>query len=506
MTVHLKVSFLLLVNLALVAAAVAESAPPPVKVETGLLQGMEKDGVVSFLGVPFAAPPVGELRWRAPQAPNKWQGVRRADHLADDCTQNPPAPAPPWWGTRASSEDCLYLNLWTPSGRKAARLPVMVFIPGGGYNIGGASWPMYDGTNLARRGVVLVTINYRLGKFGFFAHPALTKENPEGPLGNYGILDQIAALEWVKRNVANFGGDPKNVTIFGESAGGGSVLLLMESPLARGLFHKAIVESGGGRGNAETLKEAESAGQAAAKNWGLAGDDAAALRKVPAAEVLGNDTMDTGPRPIIDGKIVPESAMAAFQAGQIAHVPLLIGTNSYEAGLFPDMVKETAKKWSAEWPQVMALYDPAGTAEKSVVETQLTSDAFMTEPALALATAAARAGLHTYLYMFSYLRPSERGKVPGAIHFDEVYAIFDTMSVIEPNPGPETKPIVEAMQSDWVEFARSGQPAKTAEAWPAFTPEDERLMEFTNQGEVVRKDLAKDRMEFIAQHQSKASE
>jgi para-nitrobenzyl esterase len=223
---------------ALVAVSLtAAQGKDQVTIDTGQLKGAVADGVVSFKGVPFAAPPVGDLRWRAPQPVKAWTGVRQATEFGADCMQKPfPGDAAPLGVTPA--EDCLYVNLWLPQSGAAGKLPVMVWIYGGGFVNGGSSPAVYDGSPFAKRGVVFVSFNYRLGRFGFFAHPALTKENPQGPLGNYGYMDQIAALKWVQRNVAAFGGDPGNVTIFGESAGGGSVLALMTSPLAKGLFHK----------------------------------------------------------------------------------------------------------------------------------------------------------------------------------------------------------------------------------------------------------------------------
>ena len=228
------------------AGAAPAPAPSPVKTDSGLVAGVAGDGVIAFKGVPYAAPPVGDLRWRPPQPVVAWTGVRNADQYGHDCMQEPfpsdaaPLGAPP-------GEDCLYVNVWVPAERPRTPLPVMVWIHGGGFVNGGSSPAVYDGSRFAKRGLVFVSLNHRLGRFGFFAHPALSKETPSGPLGNYGFLDQIAVLKWVQRNAAAFGGDPKNVTIFGESAGGGSVNTMMISPLAAGLFHKAIVESGGGR-------------------------------------------------------------------------------------------------------------------------------------------------------------------------------------------------------------------------------------------------------------------
>ncbi|HUB77227.1 MAG TPA: carboxylesterase family protein, partial [Bryobacteraceae bacterium] len=227
------------------AAVAAAATMDEVRIDSGALKGAVQGAVVSFKGIPYAAPPTGPNRWRPPQPVTPWQGVRLAVNYASDCMQLPfPSDAAPL-GT-SPAEDCLYLNVWTPAHRSGG-MAVMVWIYGGGYVNGGSSPAVYDGTHFAEHGVVFVSFNYRLGRFGFFAFPALTKEDANGPLGNYAFLDQIAALKWVRKNIAKFGGDPANVTLFGESAGGGSVLTMMTTPLARGLFHRAIIESGGGR-------------------------------------------------------------------------------------------------------------------------------------------------------------------------------------------------------------------------------------------------------------------
>ncbi len=357
---------------ALLLAATLDAAP--VRVEGGLVSGVVADGVVAYKGIPYAAPPVGDLRWRAPQPAAPWTGVRVADAYGHDCMQEPfPSDAAPL-GT-PPAEDCLYVNVWAPEKPASPKLPVMVWIHGGGFVNGGASPAVYDGRHFAKRGVVFVSLNHRLGRFGFFAHPALSSENPKGPLGNYGYLDQIAALKWVQKNVAAFGGDPGNVTVFGESAGGGSVHTLMVSPLARGLFHKAIVESGGGRAGGimtpRNLKEAEAVGVAFAKLAGVTGEDAAALaalRKLPAPDLVrGLNLMtmgqqrDTYAGPMIDGQIVAEEPETAFRAGRQARVPYLVGANNREFGFMPlppQAVEGMLARFGADKDKVVAAYDP----------------------------------------------------------------------------------------------------------------------------------------------------
>src|SRR5689334_21094724 len=264
MRTRFVVVFLAVAVLALTSAGAAAVADP-VRVEQGLLAGTNGSSadVRVYRGIPFAAPPIGDLRWKAPQAPAAWQGTRQATEFSDGCwqTQYPASAAIYQAKLPPLSEDCLYLNIWTTAKSAKDRLPVMVWIHGGGFTRGTANTRAYDGEVLARKGVVIVTINYRLGIFGFFAHPGLTAESPHHASGNYALLDQIAALEWVKKNIAAFGGDPGRVTIFGESAGSWSVNALMASPLAKGLFHRAIGESGSSFSPMKSLAEAEKEGQ-----------------------------------------------------------------------------------------------------------------------------------------------------------------------------------------------------------------------------------------------------
>jgi len=276
-----------------VAALSATAAPAAVKVDQGLLEGRVEDGLTVYRGVPFAAPPVGDLRWRAPQPAASWQGMRPADKFAPQCVQG--GFGPPDANGPKTSEDCLYLNVWTPANSPSARVPVLVWIYGGGFNAGGTSVPTYSGEVLARKGVVLVTIAYRVGPLGFLAHPGLSAESPHHVSGNYGLLDMIAALEWIRKNIGAFGGDPNKVTIFGESAGGIAVSMLCASPLANGLFDGAISESGGSFGpprpagapgeNMRPLAIAEKNGLEFAMNAGAS--SIADLRKLPAEKLLG---------------------------------------------------------------------------------------------------------------------------------------------------------------------------------------------------------------------------
>jgi para-nitrobenzyl esterase len=372
----------------------------------------------------------------------------------------------------------------------------MFYIYGGGFNIGSSGWPQTDGTNFAKRGVVLVSVGYRLGKFGFFADPALVAEAKGGPAGNYGVMDMIAGLEWVKANIAAFGGDPGNVTVFGESAGGAAVHMLMASPLARGLFHKAIVESGGPF-PLKDLTAAEADATAAVAGWGVKEGDLAALRALPADKVLGNATMmQGGSMPMIDGKVVPQDLLAAYKAGAIAHVPIMIGTNSYEAGLFPGWTKGVKERYAAQWPQIAAVFDGFGSGKDEIVAGQLVTDQRFTLPAREAAKDAAASGNPTYVYSFNYLRPSQQGKAPGALHFDEVYAVFGTEPTAPFGGDPNDPAIVDAMEGSWVAFARTGVPRAD---WPRIGAGSDTVMVFDNKGVRAEKDYLKARLGVAAE-------
>jgi para-nitrobenzyl esterase len=494
-----------------------------VRVEGGLLSGVASDGVVSWKGIRYAAPPVGDLRWRAPQPVGPWIGVRAATAYANDCMQEPfPSDAAPL-GT-PPAEDCLYLNVWAPEKPASAKLPVMAWIHGGGFVNGGSSPAVYDGSAFARRGVVLVSFNYRLGRFGFFAHPALTKEAKGAPLGNYGYLDQIAALRWVQRNIAAFGGDPGNVTIFGESAGGGSVNTLMISPLARGLFHKAIVQSGGGRAGGimalRRLREpgrdgspsAEAVGVAFAKLAGVTGEDPAALevlRKLPAAGLvrgLNLTTMgqqrDTYPGPMLDGQVVPEDVEVAFREGRQARVPYLIGANSREFGFMappPAAVEGMLTRFGADKAKVLAAYDPEGRGKLGEVGIGLSSDTAMVEPARLLARLTSAGGQPTFAYRFSYVASSLRKDTPGALHATEIPFVFATVRAkYGEATSAEDEALAAAANAYWVAFARTGDPNGDGRPrWPAYSATEDRIMDFAVSGPEAKADPWKARLDLV---------
>ena len=354
-----------------------------VRTDRGTLRGATAEGVASFKGIPYAAAPVGPLRWHAPMPVPGWTGTRDAAGYGNDCVQAR-MPGDLANTTLPMSEDCLFLNVWTPRPRAGAKLAVMVYIHGGGFSTGSGSAAILDGSRLAARGVVVVTFNYRLGRFGFFATPALTREAGGGPTGNWALMDQLAALQWVKRNIASFGGDPANVTIFGESAGGESVSRLMVSPAAKGLFAKAIAASGGGRDSWPDLAAGEAKGLAFAKHAGA--EDLAALRALPADKVQGGINLLNGDEahysgPMTDGRIVTGDTDALLAAGKARGIRYVVGSNSDELGFIPapflkGFVAKATEKLGAAADAVRTAY---GSAE--AYDRPIPSDYTFTEPA-----------------------------------------------------------------------------------------------------------------------------
>ena len=475
----------------------APAQPDNVTVTTpaGILHGAVHDGMRSFLGVPYARPPVGELRWRAPQPLPAWSGSRDALQFGVQCMQAAgPTPA-------MMSEDCLFLNVWVAAKPKSRRLPVLVWVHGGAFRAGSAAQPIYDGASLARQGLVVVTLNYRLGKFGFLAHPALMAENPDGPLGNYGLLDVLAALKWVQTNIKAFGGDPRQVTFAGQSAGGTAVYDLMTSPLADKLFSRAIIESGVFSSVSTSFEQAQTVGLAAALSWDPNAKDASSLRKLTAAQVQGQGPAPAGNfGPMIDGKVLTQDIATAFDAGQHVHVPLLIGSNSEEALFFAESAKGLSQRLATVWPRITAVYDGYGTKQTGLIELQLSTDMTLTAPTRTAARAYASHGVPTFLYYYSYVRPSQREHVTGASHTDEVYALFGHMDLMagDPPEQPDSLPVVTAMQKRWVRFITSGSPASKTEPWPALDLDNQQLLEIGNTGEFVRTDFASQRLDLAA--------
>jgi para-nitrobenzyl esterase len=491
-----------------------------VSIQTGKIKGVSAEGLIAFKGIPYAAPPVGNLRWRPPQDPAKWSGVRSAADYAHDCMQLPfPSDAAPL-GT-PPAEDCLYLNVWTPSPRAAAPMPVMVWIYGGGFVNGGSSPAVYDGSQFARGGVVFVSFNYRLGRFGYFAHPALTKEAAGGLLGNYAYMDQLAALRWVQRNIRAFGGDPHNVTVFGESAGGGSVHMLLTTPLANGLFQKAIIESGGGRkgfgGGSPHLHEAangkpssEDVGLAFAKSKGITGDDAAALqqlRALPAEALVDGLNMasmmqasTTYSGPMIDGKIVVGENSDVYLAGTQQHVPVVVGVNGLEMGFMPgNPAEDPFAQFGPKAAEARAAYDPDHTGDLKWTAAAITSDRGMVEPARFVARTLSQTGQPVWEYRFSYVATSMRQEWHGAPHASEIPYVFDTVKARYGSAlTSDDEKAAQTIHAYWLQFAKTGNMNPPGlPAWPQYSANTDMLMNFTAAGLVAGADPWKARLDLV---------
>jgi para-nitrobenzyl esterase len=420
----------------LVSARPATAQVRQADVTGGRVAGVEANGIVSFKGIPFAAPPVGALRWKAPQSVQPWSGVKQADRFGPGCVQAPS----PYTQVPSMSEDCLYLNIWTPAKAANDRLPVMVWIYGGASTGGAASMAAYDGTRLAEKGVVLVSINYRLGSFGFMAHPELTKENGKGS-GNYGLQDQIAALRWVKDHIAKFGGDPSRVTIFGESAGGISVSMLTVSPYAKGLFQRAISESGGNFGlprtaneagaTAPTLSVAETDGQRFLRALGVA--DIAAARAVPADKLLAaSGTAMVRFWPVFDGDVIPGDQYKVYQATKFNDTPILVGTNSDEGNLFVRSSTATAfatqvrNGYGKAADAVLAAYPHATDEQAARAAKDLFRDSTFAWGTWAWARLQSEKGKgKAYVYYFDHKTPQSPN---GAIHAAEIGFVFRNLT------------------------------------------------------------------------------
>ncbi len=461
---------------------------PIVRVSTGDLQGVSEHGVYAFKGIPYAAPPVGDLRWREPQPPQAWEGVRPAVQYGHSCFQIDSSDMEGAGDPGPMSEDCLYLNVWMPDLEPDEPLPVLVWIHGGGLVIGAGSLPVFTGAPLASRDAVIVTLNYRLGPLGFFAHPALEAENPGGPV-NFGLLDQIAALKWVQENIAAFGGDPDNVTIFGQSAGAQSVLALYTSPLAQGLFHKGIVQSAYGvLGNSRA--RAIQAGIQTANDLGLDGERATMdqLRALPAADLgaLQDPLATLTPSFVIGDPVLPRAIFKVFQAGEEAPLPLIIGSNSNEAsvlqafGLDPAILLEHLGMGKL----LLRLFYFGGGSDSDLAS-KVIRDLIFTSYAKRIADWHSRYA-PVWRYYFSYVPENLRDEKSGPGHGDELVFVFDTMDFV-PNSEIYTdgdKEMARRMGSYWLAFARSGVPNPEGEpTWPQVNPRKDRLLEF---GETIR--------------------
>ncbi|HZZ37307.1 MAG TPA: carboxylesterase family protein, partial [Caulobacteraceae bacterium] len=468
-------------GLALAALAGGALAAPKARTDSGVVVGRESGPAAVFMAIPYAAPPLGPLRWKPPKPAPAWRGERTAIQAGPACPQFVlPGGAPNLGGYNGpTSEDCLTLDVTAPKGGVGgrAKAPVMVWIYGGGNIAGASNLPSYDAVNFARDGVIVVAMNYRLGALGFLAHPALTREAPRGqPLGNYGLLDQIAALRWVRRNIAAFGGDPGNVTIFGESAGGGDTLALLATTAARGLFRRAIVQSGGGWGPASSLAEREKQGVEAATRLGLAGAKATAaeLRAAPVDKLVAVSAVMGS---TVDGRLFTESVTQAFARGHETDVPLIIGSNSNEASLMT-LVGEREIGGAVEpGPELRAAYADVTTTVE--LRRQMFNDRAMGAPARWIA-AQASSGAPSWLYYFSYVPERQRATRPGTNHASEIPFVFDSLDAVPgrtPLITPSERAAAALTHSCWVGFAKTGRPDCTGLTWPTYSPTKDELLE-----------------------------
>ena len=466
-----------------------------VQVAGGRLAGVAgADAAVRvFKGIPYAAPPVGELRWHPPQPPPAWEGIRDANAFGPICPQFGPPPGSFYQQEfylheEPQSEDCLYLNVWAAESA-GARRPVMVWFHGGALIEGSGSLPSFHGETLARKGVVLVTVNYRLGLFGYYAHPELSAESGRHVSGNYGLLDQIAALQWVRANIAAFGGDPDNVTIFGQSAGSMSVFALLVSPLARGLFHRAIGQSGSPFSFREvrTLREAEQASAKLAESRGAA--SLRALRALPTEALLGPSLEDyraAGSGLIVDGWSIPDSPAQLMATGQRHDVDLLVGSNADEftpmgvvmesgLGFFR---RKAAQLYGARAEELLRLYPADSDRTALRAQIAIRGDQLFAGMRFWAACQNRQRPGSAYLYYFDRKLPGRDSAFYGAFHSGELYYMFDTLDSTDRPWEVVDRRLADTMTSYWANFAATGDPNGAGlPAWPAHDESDSRVME-----------------------------
>jgi len=462
-------------------AAGSVNDPVMVKTDAGTVLGTDQNGLRVYLGIPFAAPPTGDLRWRPPAPVQSWSGVKETKMYSPACPQ--PAAADP---TLNMSEDCLYLNVWTPAHSADEKLPVMVFFYGGAFGKIAGSMPLYNGTALAEKGVVVVTTNYRVGALGFLAHPELDAESPYNVSGNYGLLDQIAAMQWVQKNIDRFGGDPSRVTIFGQSAGGESILIHLVSPPSKGLFSQAIVESGtfwtnGAEIDALNSKaDAEQLGETFAQGLGYSGPGAIARMRTLSPQKIADATpWPAAPfqmvnmrhfEPTIDGWLIPDSPDTLFRLNRQDPVPLIIGNNADDGTTLaadanmtvPEYRVFIQDRFGKDAGTVLAKYPANSTAEVQTRLAQIMTDYDFTDAVKFVAGSMAEKNASTYRYQYSYVLP---GQPYGAFHGSETILLFDV-----PIPrDPVTDSVARNLIDCWTRFAKTGNPNGGMNVtWPKY--------------------------------------
>jgi para-nitrobenzyl esterase len=477
-------------TLPLSAAPLSAGIDKPVLVDGGLVLGVPGNdpSIMTFKSIPFAAPPVGNLRWRAPQPVLSWKGIHATDKYPTSCIQDIPTSNPPWtyefMAHNAIGEDCLYLNVFTPAASPSQKLPVFVYIYGGGFQQGGTAVPIYDGEGLAKKGLVVVTINYRVGIMGFFAYPELTRESGHNASGNYGLLDQIAALGWVQRNIAKFGGNPGNVTIDGQSAGGASVQDLTASPLARGLFQRAIIESGGstvGKGgrtsSPESLAQAESVGEKFAESKGA--HSLAELRALSWQTLIAAPPGQRPQRfaPIVDGYVLPASVMTVIAEGKQNDVPTLTGSNLGELGgisgppkppTLAEFQEHARQRFGDAADEFLKLYPATTDAEAQAAMKESIRDQALVAQYLWARVRSKTAKTKVYEYLWDHTLPGPDSAKYGAFHSSELPYVLNNLHTSDRPFTANDRKIADAMSSYWANFVTKGDPnGKGLPEWPA---------------------------------------
>lgn len=473
---------------------VNKKALDTIKIEGGLISGTTNAAgdIHVFKGIPFAAPPVGDLRWKEPQPVVPWSGIKKCDAFGASPMQNSPVPFGPWSEEylipkEPISEDCLYLNVWTGAASAKEKRPVIVWIYGGGFMSGGTGVPVYDGVAMAKKGILFVSVNYRVGIFGFFAHPDLTKESGHNASGNYGLMDQIAGLKWVKKNIASFGGDPDNVTIAGQSAGSMSVNCLVASPLCKGLFKHAIAESGASFISSPlmktaTLKEAENEGVQLAKSSNAS--SISELRKISAGDLLKKQRSMRGP--IIDGYVLPKSIADIFSESKQNDVGLLTGWNEDDGVVFgklktaDEFKNEAEKQYGADAAKLLQLYPSNSDEEAAASQAKMSRDMIFGIQNYTWANVQAEKSKYkVYLYRFARKLPATGDYIKfGAFHTGEVAYAYDNLSFVHRCPWePVDNELAKTMSSYWANFAATGNPnAKGLPEWPAYNTNNSATM------------------------------
>lgn len=525
-----SVTSIILASLPLSLFAAAEKTGPVVQIATGALRGFLVGNIAVFKGIPFAAPPVGDLRWRPPQEPAPWKGERDATVPGSPCMQSVDGlgpfiqPIAAAYGVNykiepvTPSEDCLYLNVWVPQWPARGALPVMVWLHGGSNTAGSGAQPTYDGASLASHGVIVVTINYRLGVFGFFSLPALTAESPHRSSGNYRLLDQLAALQWVQNNIAQFGGDPASVTVFGESAGSIDAGVLITSPLSAHLFRRAILESGPpfGLGPPQSLSEAEAAGTAIANEAPkTVASPLESLRKLSAPDLMriANARGPYAAPGLVDGWVVSQPPAKAFAAGAAQKVDLIVGLNGRELSAFRLMAAAAAKQPEKPRPNAVApggiksfadalhplygawtyaaiaKYFGEAIVNRNAATDQGMNDMVMACPIGALATLMSSAGQTAYVYKFDRSIPGKGQPILGAFHGLEVPYVFNAFQDRSWNWLPFTDAdhqLSAVIETYWTNFAKTGDPNNSGvPEWPAWKDGSENYMEFSPQAAAI---------------------